>query len=202
MAGKYIEFVNPGYSTLYTRDFKYAQNTSRGDDVANPFDPDAANPLIEGEWLQMAANNRVTRGGDAASATASADYNVAVSPCLMHFSERGRYDVQITKKAHCVTGPQGFEFTCKLGDFTGGAAGDRVYIMDFENPSASGKYIQAPVCLSALDNASSSAVTEAGADGSLTATHQVWSPGWIVRHVSATEVVIMFDPQYIALNFT
>ena len=153
MAGKYIEFVNPGYSTLYTRDLKYKQNTTRTDDVANPFDPDAANPLVEGEWLQMTDNNQVTRGGDAASATASDHYNVAVSPCFLHFSERGRYDAQITKKAHCVTGPQGFEFTCKLGDFTGVSAGDRLYIMDFENPAASGKYIQALVGISALNTA-------------------------------------------------
>lgn len=199
MAGKYIEFVNPGYSTLYTRDLKYVKNSSRNDDVDNPFNPDAANPIIEGEWLQLASGLKAKRGG---SATAAAGANIAVSPCVLHFSERGRYDAQITQKAHVVTGPQGFEFTCKLGDFTGAAEGEFVFIADFENPAASGKYIQALYGADALASASSSIAT-LSAEGSTSApTAAFWSPGWIVRKVSNSEAVIMFAPQLVPVVHT
>lgn len=199
MAGKYIEFVNPGYSTLYTRDLKYVKNTSRGDDVDNPFNPDAANPIIEGEWLQLAPGLKAKRGG---SATSAAGDNIAVSPCVLHFSERGRYDAQITQKAHVVTGPQGFEFTCKLGDFTGAAEGEFVFIADFENPAASGKYIQAlygaDALVSANSNLSVPLLSTLSAEGSASApTAAFWSPGWIVRKVSDSEAVIMFAPQLV-----
>ena len=204
MAGKYIEFVNPGYSTLYTRDLKYAANTTRdAADPANPFNPDSANPLIEGEWLSLGDNLTCTRAGDATAG--DTDLNVEVSPCMLHFSEKGRYDAQITKKAHLVSGPEGFEFSCKLGDFTGASAGDRVIIADFENPLASGKYVKALYGLGAWESAVAAASSSAyssfafsNAAGALaSATHYFWSPGWIVRVVSNSEAIIMFAPSYV-----
>jgi hypothetical protein len=204
MAGKYIEIINPGYSTLYTRDLKYAANTSRdAADPSNPFNPDAANPIIEGEWLSMTSGNKVTRAGDATAG--ATDLNVATAPALLHFAERGRYDAQLSKKAHCITGPSGFEFTCKLGDFTGAAAGERVLVADFENPSAAGKYVKALYGLGAYLTASTfSGVVETQNDaaGAMTGTHQYWSPGWIMRVVSSSEAVIKFEPQLIAVDAT
>lgn len=143
MAGKYIEFVNPGYSTLYTRDLKYAPATGRdggsGTDAEaaalNVFDPDSAAPLLEGEFLEVAAGNKVTRGGTGACTPGdSTEMNIGEAPAYLHFHERGRYDAQITKKAHLVVGPSGFEFVTSLCYCTDGDEGEPVFVCDVVSP--------------------------------------------------------------------
>ena len=126
MAGNYVEIVNPGYSTLYTRDLAYTPNQSAGESSSlNVFNPDSDNPLYEGEWLELtnASAPKFTRGGySGAPSDTVGTINEAVSgnpdygkvPCFMHFAERGRYDAQMTKKAHAITGPAGFEFKTKM----------------------------------------------------------------------------------------
>lgn len=127
MAGNYIEIVNPGYSTLYTRDLAYTPNQTAGESATlDVFNPDSANPLYEGEWLELtnAAAPKFQRAvGASATPTAntgsvnqevSVNQNVSKVPCFLHFAERGRYDAQMTKKAHAITGPAGFEFKTKM----------------------------------------------------------------------------------------
>lgn len=128
MAGKYVEIVNPGYSTLYTRDLAYSPNTNYSIEAASldVFNPDSANPLYEGEWLELtnasAPKFQRATGASGKPAQTASTVNVVVAtnqdlaqvPCFMHFAERGRYDAQMTKKAHCITGPHGFEFKTKM----------------------------------------------------------------------------------------
>ena len=127
MAGNYIEIVNPGYSTLYTRDLAYTPNQTAGESATlDVFNPDSANPLYEGEWLELtnAAAPKFQRATAAAAAPTTsastvnvveaAQQNISKVPCFLHFAERGRYDAQMTKKAHAITGPAGFEFKTKM----------------------------------------------------------------------------------------
>lgn len=182
MAGKYIEFINPGYSTLYTKDVGYAANTVRdGDDPANPFNPDSANPLLEGEFLEMSSSNKVTRGGTTSPATAGA--NIAEKPCFLHFSERGRYDAQLTQKAHLVVGPAGFEFRSKLCVAASSEVGDMVFVADVASPSAAGKFVKGLVGQGDL--------------GSATGTF--YSVGFITRKHSDSDIQVMYMPQMVVI---
>ena len=181
MAGKYIEFVNPGYSTLFTRDLKYAPATDRDagsssnpdneDSALNAFDPDSAAPLLEGEFLELAAGNKVTRGGTAACAPGTTG-NVGTKPAWIHFSERGRYDAQITKKAHMVTGPAGMEFQSNLCYAEAGDEGEPVFVVDVTSPLDATKTVRGLCTLSALS-------------GSLTANANYYAVGFCQRVISA-----------------
>lgn len=127
MAGKYVEIVNPGYSTLYTRDLPYTPNQTAGESASlDVFNPDSANPLYEGEWLELTNSSapkfqRAT-GASAVPSQSASTINVVVAtnqdisavPCYLHYAERGRYDAQMTKKAHAIIGPAGFEFKTKM----------------------------------------------------------------------------------------
>jgi hypothetical protein len=199
MAGKYIEFVNPGYSTLYTRDLKYTACHATRDsaDPANPFNPDSVNPILEGEWLSWEAGNTVTRGSGSTPEAAAAGSNIMQEPCLLHFSERGRYDAQITKKAHLVSGPVGYEFKCKLGLFTSGSEGQRLFVCDVVNPSASSKFVKGMANVAGLDAGTHNV---ANTTDNTTGYYLAWSPGYITRFVSTSEVYVQYDPQYIVLN--
>jgi hypothetical protein len=199
MAGKYIEIINPGYSTLYTRDLKYTvcHNTRDSADPSNPFDPDSANPLLEGEWLSWEAGNKLTRGSAATPEGAAAGSNIMQEPCLLHFSERGRYDAQLTKKAHCITGPSGYEFKCKLGLFTSGTEGERVFVCDVVSPTGNGKFVKGLANIAGLT--AGTHTVAASTDGTSN-YYSAWSPGYITRVVSASEVYIQFDPQYITIQ--
>lgn len=183
MAGKYIEFVNPGYSTLYTRDLQYAANTTRDtNDPANPFNPDSENPLLEGEWLSMTDDNKLTRFGES-SVSATGD-NVADVPCFLHFSERGRYDAQITKKAHVVSGPAGFTFTSKLinGTFS---VGDLVCVADIPSPLNSSKFVKGLVPFDST---------------AFNSGDKVFIVGSVTRAISATShIEVQFMPQTIII---
>lgn len=181
MAGKYIEFINPGYSTLYTKDVGYAACDSGrdSDDPANPFNPDSANPLLEGEFLEMSSSNKVTRGG---AATAADGANIAEKPCFLHFSERGRYDAQLTQKAHLVVGPAGFEFRSKLCVAASSDVGDMVFVADVESPSAAGKFVKGLV-----------------GQQDLGTTGTFYSVGFITRKHSASDIQVMYMPQMVEI---
>ena len=127
MAGQFVTILNPGYSTLYTRDLPYTVVANvDGSENANPFNPDSTDPLQEGEWLTFDGAGKLKRAAanvlyDAASpaalavAVSTAGVNaLATTPCFMYFQERGRYDAQLTRKAHVITGPVGFEFRTKI----------------------------------------------------------------------------------------
>lgn len=199
MAGKYIEFVNPGYSTLYTRDLPYkaaTASTALPSDPANPFDPDSANPLVEGEWLQIDTDNKCSRllitGVLGNQVTAANKTGYSTIPCVMHFSEKGRYDAQITKKAHMVTGPVGFEFRCKLCVATSSAvtAGQRV-VVGFV--AVGGKMKRGLVAVNASDASFSAGSGVAVGD-------VVWSPGYISRVHGDNDIVVTFQPSYIRVE--
>ena len=151
MAGKYIEFINPGYSTLFTRDLKYKLASARdgGADEAESgidvFNPDSAAPLFEGEFLELAADNKVTRGG---TSTCAHGDNVGTKPAWIHFHERGRYDAQITKKAHLVSGPAGMEFQTGLCYCAAGEEGEPVFVVDVVHPSDANKHLRGLATLS------------------------------------------------------
>ena len=142
MAGNFVTIVNPGYSTLYTRDLTAVSSVNvSGSATANLFDPDASNPLQEGEWLNINSSYQFVRpaGGDITGHTTSGVSALTLvddsanapssSACFMYFQERGRYDAQVTQKAHCIVGPEGFEFTTKMIVCSAGDEGDRVFVM-------------------------------------------------------------------------
>jgi len=147
MAGKYIEIINPGYSTLFTRDLPYTPAVSPGPEAStlDPFDPDSAAPLYEGEWLETSSTGKkFTRTLQATGAVTAGAVNVAAAthshstvPCYMYFGERGRFDAQVTKKAHAVTGPQGFTFRTKMCVCANSVnrVGDKLYVAWIVLPS-------------------------------------------------------------------
>lgn len=137
MAGKYIEILNPGYSTLWTRDLPYLAGTGDASDT-NPLDPEDARALVEGEWLELTASSgksRFTRGGNNAMASSGTPDNESSNPSFLYFQEKGRYDAQHTKLAHCVMGPSLFEIRTKLCYSSGLSVNDRVSVWDWDGPS-------------------------------------------------------------------
>ena len=140
MAGKYIEILNPGYATLWTRDVGYTPGQGEASDL-NPFDPNGDRPLVEGEFLEFEGTSssglKVTRGGLNAVSAGDAPANEADGPSFMHFMEKGRYDMQTRKMAHIVTGPQGFEFRTKLCRSSGLSVNSAVGVFDWAGTVAS-----------------------------------------------------------------
>lgn len=129
MAGKFVDIINPGYATLFTKDLEYAANSywsSYGE--SNAFDPDDTAFLQEGEFLVLNSDGKLTRE---ATGTVTSDMdNEGTKMPFMYFAERGRYDAQITRKAHVITGPIGFEFRTKMCDSTSLSVGDQVFVCD------------------------------------------------------------------------
>ena len=198
MAGKYIEFLNPGYSTLYTRDLKYSPNTDYDEASGlNVFDPDSANPLVEGEWLCYTADNKLQRYGLASDGAPAAGAHVSILPCALHFQEKGRYDAQITKKAHVVSGPNGFDFKTKLCKVaSNAAAGDRLFVADVAVGSVFKKGLSDAATIAA-DNTSAVFSLDLAGDKAFA---YYWSPGYIQRRISTSEVVVHFDPQLVLIR--
>jgi hypothetical protein len=131
MAGQYVSIVVPGYNSLFVRDLSYVAGTGDASDV-NPFSPTDMRPLIEGEWLQRTGTDKVTRGGNNAVASSGTKDGAGTIPAFLFFSEKGRYDVQMTKRAHIITGPSGFEFRTKLCTDEGFNVGDPVAVFDWD----------------------------------------------------------------------
>jgi hypothetical protein len=134
MAGTYVNIIFPGYTNLFTRDLPYTSGTNEASDL-NPFDPAGARPLVEGEWLER-DGDRVKRGG--ANPTADGDLrNEGEFPAFLYFNEKGRYDAQLSRRAHCIYGPAAFEFRTKLCCTEDLAVGDKVSVWDYAGPSGS-----------------------------------------------------------------
>ena len=204
MAGTFVTIVNPGYSALFTRDLSAvsATNVSGGTGV-NLFDPDVTNPLQEGEWLQIDGNNKFARGvstsgavtgsGSASALQVCEDaQNVpAATPCFMYFQERGRYDAQVTRKAHCIVGPAGYEYRTKMivtsQQSTTASVGDRVFVVICED--SAGRLVQALVSEAVYD-----AIASATASPAMTAA--AWSAGVITRIHGTNDCTVLFQPGY------
>ena len=132
MAGQFVSIVVPGYNSLFTRDLSYTAGNGDAADV-NPFNPTDARPLVEGEWLERPGADTVTRGGNnGAGAASGTKDNEGTKPAFLYFNEKGRYDVQMTKRAHILTGPHGFEFRTKLCTDEGFQVGDPVAVFDWD----------------------------------------------------------------------
>jgi hypothetical protein len=195
MAGQFLTILNPGYSTLYTRDLPFLPNANvEGSSSINVFDPDSSHPLQEGEWLQM-SGGKFTRSrassvvSDSASNTAliiaDDEHNVSAKrPCFLYFQERGRYDAQLTRKAHCITGPSGFEFRTKMIVCGTAEEGERVYV--YVCKDASGRLVSALVSATKADAAS----VPAPAAGD-------WYAGTILQVHGTNDATVLFQPGYL-----
>lgn len=93
--------------------------------VSNPLlqNPNNANPLLDGEWLQLDTNYKLTRGADGSGT------HEAIVPSWQLFSERGRYDTQAIGKS-TVLFIGGYEAECKICDLTGADPGDPLVVQD------------------------------------------------------------------------
>lgn len=136
MAGQYVNIIVPGYSSLYVRDLSYTAGSGETGEP-NPFNPDSERPLVEGEWLERTGADKVTRGGNNAMASSGNKDGQGVVPAFLYFNERGRYDVQLTKRAHIIQGPAGFEFRTRLcvDEFSAIDVGAAVAVFDYDGPS-------------------------------------------------------------------
>jgi hypothetical protein len=201
MAGSFVKLLNPGYSALYTRDLPFLVNTNVDASGANVFNPDSTNPLQEGEWLSMSAG-KFTRGAGTTGAVTAATGATRVTlvddaqndalavPAHLYFQERGRYDAQLTRKAHCVIGPLGFEFRTQMIDCAAGDEGEKVYVLICED--SSGRLVQALVSssvIAAASNANGGAAPAAG-DG-------VWYAGVITQVHGNSDATVLFQPGWI-----
>lgn len=195
MAGQFVTILNPGYSTLFTRDVAFQANANvEGSASMNVFNPDSGHPLQEGEWLQLAggkftrslASGAVTGTGSASvlSIVNDADNAAASRPCFMYFQERGRYDAQLTRKAHCITGPSGFEFRTKMIVCQSGDEGEQVYVYICED--ANGRLVSALVSSSVATDASTAPAPTAGS----------WYAGTILQVHGTNDATVLFQPGY------
>lgn len=142
MAGQFVEIIQPGYSTLWTKDLKYTPGTGEAATL-DPFNPRGARPLCEGEWLERASDGvHFTRGGNNALAVPATPDNEATVPSFLYFQEQGRYDAQASKKAHIILGPHGFEFRTKLCRSAGLSVNDRVSVWDWDGDGAYGGLVR------------------------------------------------------------
>ena len=194
MAGQFVTILNPGYSTLYTTDLPYTVVANvDGSSSANPFNPDSTDPLQEGEWLtfdnagklkRAAADVAYTAASPAALAVAVATggsaNTPATTPCFMYFQERGRYDAQLTRKAHVIVGPSNYQFRTKMIVCAAGDAGERCYVQMCVDPS--GRQVAALVAASAIAD-----YTLAGGE---------WYAGVIMQVHGTNDATVLFQPGF------
>jgi hypothetical protein len=161
----------------------------------NLFDPDVAHPLQEGEWLHINDSNRFQRGfhltGPVAPAGGVAELtlvDVAANtasprPCFMYFQERGRYDAQVTRKAHCIVGPGNYEFRTKQIVCSTGEEGDRCFVYIAED--SAGRLVSALASETAADALSNGPVPTGA-----------WYAGVILRIHGTNDATVLFQPGY------
>lgn len=138
MAGKYMTFLNPGYSTLWVRDLPYIAGSGDDADI-NPFKPSDTRPLVEGEFLQLTASGsspRFTRGGNNAMAAPGTPDGEGTVPAFPYYMEEGRIDSQVAGMAHCVIGPAFYEFRTKLCSSAGISVGSKVSVWDWDGTAS------------------------------------------------------------------
>jgi len=194
MAGQFVTILNPGYSTLYTRDLAYTVVANvDGGSSANPFNPDSTDPLQEGEWLTFDGAGKLKRAAAdvvytaaspaalAVAAVADGDNALATTPCFMYFQERGRYDAQLTRKAHVITGPVGFEFRTKMIVCATGDGGEKCYVQLCVD--SSGRQVAALVSESSIGDG----VSLAGGE---------WFAGVIMQVHGTNDATVLFQPGF------
>jgi hypothetical protein len=117
--------------TLTRRDFPLADSTILA--------PIGANPLLDGEWLELDANYKLARkaaiaGHDVVGGTAEGG-NMMVFP--VH-TERGRYDTQAIGKANILMLGM-YEAETRVADVTGLVVGDALTVQDVTVDSVANK---------------------------------------------------------------
>lgn len=177
MAGKFITFTTPGYSSLFTRDLGYSAGSGEDADI-NPFRADDERPLEEGEWLQRTGSDKLTRGGNNALAVAATPDSEGTVPAFLYFQEKGRYDAQVGKLAHVVIGPSCFEFRTKMCCSTGLAVGDKVSVWDYDGGAAPYGVVRR-VLAKAVDPGA-------------------WVVGTVTRIYGTDDIGVLYNPQYLA----
>jgi hypothetical protein len=196
MAGKFVTFVNPGYSALFTRDYSYGTPVANvdGSTTANVFDPDATHPLQEGEWLTMdGATGKVKRACENIAYTlatpaalsvntSSGTEDVSQAACFMYFAERGRYDAQVTKKAHCIIGPAAMQIRTKMIVCAAGEEGEKVFVTCCID--SSGRHVSA---LASATKAATASTLNTGC----------WYAGEILQVHGQNDATILFSPGYL-----
>lgn len=194
MAGSFVTIVNPGYSALFTRDLSYtAVANVDGSATANVFDPDASHPLQEGEWLRFTSGGKLQRacadvaytgtaGSVLAEQTSGGSLDLATTPCFMYFQERGRYDAQVTKKAHCIVGPEGFEFRTKQ-------------IVCANNQARVGEKVFVTCCIDSSGRNVSALITDS--DTAQTPSSGDWYAGVILRVHGQNDCTVLFQPGFL-----
>jgi hypothetical protein len=80
--------------------------------------PINANPILDGEWLELSANYKLQRGS-----------GEQAGPAFQCWSERGRYDTQAIGKT-TVLFIGGYEAETSICDLTGMAVGNALVIQD------------------------------------------------------------------------
>lgn len=91
--------------------------------VPTLLNPNNANPLLDGEWLQLDANYKLARGADGSGA------HEAIVPSYQLFAEKGRYDTQALGKAP-VLFMGGYEAESKIVDLTSLTVGSALGVQD------------------------------------------------------------------------
>lgn len=88
--------------------------------VANTalLNPGNANPIVDGEWLQLDSTYKLARGS-----------STQATPAWQVFAERGRYDTQAIGKLP-VLFIGGYEAETSIVDLTGLAVGDQLVVAD------------------------------------------------------------------------
>ena len=99
------------FQTIHRRSFELA--------VPAILDPNNAQPLVDGEFLELDGSYKTARG--AASP--------AVVPSFVYFAERGRYETQALQKGP-VLYLGWYEADTKIMDSTGLAVGDPLEVVD------------------------------------------------------------------------
>ena len=180
MAGSFVTFIVPGYTSLFVRDLPYVAGTGDDADV-NPFNPTDLRPLEEGEWLQLSGADKVTRGGDNVVTVAGTPDGEGTLPAFLYFQEKGRYDAQVTKRAHNVFGPSGFIFRTKMCCTTRGGAlavGDKVSVCDYDGGAT-------------LYGVTRRVLAKADGAGA-------WVVGTVTRIYGPDDIGVFYNPQYLA----
>ena len=136
MAGKYVTFINPGYSLSWVKELPYLAGTNESASI-NPLNGNDARALVEGEWLQRAdasGRPRWTRGGSNTVTTPGTKEpgSEATVPSSIYYMEQGRYDAQAVKLVNCVVAPFGAELRTKLCQTSGLAVNDPVSVWDWD----------------------------------------------------------------------
>lgn len=129
MAGTHTVRIITGYTKLAVRDLKYTNGSGEAASL-DVFKPDSDRPLIMGEWLELNTELTCKRGGNNALASSPTPDNEGTAPVGLYFMEKGRTDVQVSKRAHLVQ-DSGYMIATKVfSNDTALVNGDKVSVWD------------------------------------------------------------------------